>query len=369
MAGRWRCKVGACVFVAMAWLSTVCNAQNEAVLAVMPFEGTGVAVEDAEALTRRVYEELLSRHRFTLIEHSQASEWMKETAYRQETCSGEACAQRLGRALRADHVLAGTVTRRDGRWQITAVIVNLTDGSTTPVNSVEVEGDIQQMIDRAPPVLATKVVIASFGDPDALDSPIIQPVPGSLRDRTGPVETKAVPHTGLAIYSGYFNYSGSARRKGGGRVTYSGEAYPSYGAEYQWQLTTPWTLGAFYQLAAGGGPRGQLGDFNDYTSAGLGGFEVRRWYERWYWGINLGYATTCFYTGHVDRRHPDNQCFHGAALGGTAGYSWSNGWFIGTSVSQAELAANVPKSQPTAPKFSSTTESDWWLNAGYRVSW
>jgi len=331
------------------------------VVAVMPFDFINAAPDQAVEASRRVQAELGALRKFTLIEQYQAEEFLKEASFRQEACAGVPCAQRLGRALGVGKVVMGTVTRRDElHWTLAAELIDVATGQIEQSASADQEGQFGNLVDKAPALVAAKLVEVATVQGSA--EPRATPDAGPSRHDVAGFH----PRDGFALYTGYANYTGEARLKSGGSWIYSGDAIPSLGLEYQWELSTPWTLAVLLEVGGSGRPSGKLGKIYNKVAPTFGGVEVRYWRDRWYVGGNLGSVSTCFYNLDENKPKTSEQCFYGTGIGATGGHQWPNGWFVGSSLEYSELSATEARDDPRVPKFSGATEYDWWVNVGYR---
>ncbi|HEX7926060.1 MAG TPA: hypothetical protein VF678_00625 [bacterium] len=334
-------------------------------LVVMPFDGIGVAVGDATTLTGRVQDEVAATRRFTLVDRGPADEFMKERAFRQEPCTGVPCAQQLGRSLGVELVLSGALTQQDGHWHITAELVEVASGKSTPIDPVDQDGDIRQMLDRAPVALAAKLAQLTVSGPQPVEPPSERPAPRPLRDM-GSSDDAMMPRNGFALYTGYALYSGRAKMADGSTVTFRGQSVPSLGLEYQWALSSPWSLALLLELS---GPSQASGEFGKvYTSGGPSEFalELRYWKDRAYLGFNVSSSQLCFFDFSENKKPVDELCFHGTSYGPAAGYQFRNGWFLSGSYNHADLSADERTDDIRVPDAKSATNNTLWLNAGYR---
>jgi TolB-like protein len=147
---RWP---GRCAIVFLTGLSlTVAAAQPEQsarqTIAVMDFQGMGMAASDASSMTDRLRFELLKTKRFDVMERNEMNLILQEQAFQQTGCVDQSCAVEAGKLIAVRKMVAGSISKVGGIYTVNAKLLDVESGRVD-MNVVEdCDCPVEQVLTR-----------------------------------------------------------------------------------------------------------------------------------------------------------------------------------------------------------------------------
>ena len=111
-------------------------AQQEPLVAVLPFEATGVSVNEAKVVTTMFETALVQTGEFTIIEQTDMAAILDTQAISLSGCTDESCAVEIGKLLSAEQIVLGEFSSIGSQYVINAKILDVENGKNLKAENV-----------------------------------------------------------------------------------------------------------------------------------------------------------------------------------------------------------------------------------------
>ncbi len=155
------------------------SAQQITSLAILDFEGRGIAAHEAASLTDWLRSEIVGLTVVPVIERGDMLEvLMGEQDLRLTGCTSDDCAVQVGQILGVTHMLAGSIGQVGSTFIILARLIDVETGQIMATANRRIKGTLDDLLDEMPP-LAKEIIginrVSERVQPDSAES--ISPVP------------------------------------------------------------------------------------------------------------------------------------------------------------------------------------------------
>jgi TolB-like protein len=148
-------------------------------VAVMDFEGRGVAADEALTLADRFRAELSACDGIRQVERSQMDAILREQGFQQSGCVSTECAVQTGRLLGVERMVSGSVSKIGETWTLHARLIDVGTAEILRTAIVDQRGAVDDVLTRGMAQLAArlagtcKAAVASAAEPGPL--PLLPP--------------------------------------------------------------------------------------------------------------------------------------------------------------------------------------------------
>ena len=126
-------------------------------IAIVDFEGNGIASSEARALTDRLRTELLGTSQFKIIERGNMEEILQEQAFQQSGCVSSECAVEVGKLLSVENIIIGSISRVGSINSVTARVVSVETGEIIRTAVYDHTGDLGSLLTEGMKKVAQKL--------------------------------------------------------------------------------------------------------------------------------------------------------------------------------------------------------------------
>ena len=134
-------------------LTSMLSAQR-ASLAVIDFDGYGIAERDVIALTSRLRSELLRLGSFRVVERSVMQSILAKQNLQLSACTSDECLANIGRLAGAQQAVGGSIGKAAGVFSISARIIDVRTGERLIAVEFDITGQISDALTEGMPKLA-----------------------------------------------------------------------------------------------------------------------------------------------------------------------------------------------------------------------
>ena len=144
---------------ALCLAAAMASAQTPMV-AVMPLETSDVSPGEAQLLGDAIGTRLQKTGVYRVMERSQMEKLLAEQGFQQSgVCSGAECAVQIGRVLRIDRMVVGSVGRMGTAWVLNLRMVSVSTGEVVGSSTRSQKGEISDLITDLAPLAVADLTI------------------------------------------------------------------------------------------------------------------------------------------------------------------------------------------------------------------
>jgi len=126
-------------------------------IAVIDFEGLGVATNDAKALTNRLMIEMHRTNKFIVLEREMLDKIIEEQKFQLSGCNSDQCLVELGKIANVHQILAGSISRVGDVYSISARLISVETGEVVTSGLYDSEGEIGDLMKAGMASIATQI--------------------------------------------------------------------------------------------------------------------------------------------------------------------------------------------------------------------
>lgn len=139
------------VLIALALHATSLSADSTAQsLAVIDFEGKGIAAQEASVLSDQFREALHKTNAFVVLERSAMDAVLREQGFQQSGCVSTECAIEVGQMIGVKYMAAGSVGKLGDVYVVSVRVIEVASGIIKKSHSTEVRGAISDLLGVLP---------------------------------------------------------------------------------------------------------------------------------------------------------------------------------------------------------------------------
>jgi TolB-like protein len=128
--------------------------------------GNGVNDGESEIISDRLRSELFKTGKVTIMERDQMQEILKEQGFQQSgACTDEACLVEMGQMLGVKHLVVGSLGKLGSMFLVNVRSIDVQTSTVVNVVSVDVKGDIEDLVGKLPDIAEQLVSDAQQGQP------------------------------------------------------------------------------------------------------------------------------------------------------------------------------------------------------------
>ena len=127
-------------------------------IAVVDFDGKGVSVIEASALTDRFASELFNLGVYRLIERERVGEILEEQGFQQSGCTTAECAVEVGKMLGTELIITGSISKVGNVFSVSARIVNVETGEIETTGVYDHMGNIGELLTSGMKMVAYELI-------------------------------------------------------------------------------------------------------------------------------------------------------------------------------------------------------------------
>ncbi|MCH8327606.1 MAG: DUF2380 domain-containing protein [Candidatus Marinimicrobia bacterium] len=132
-------------------------------IAVLDFDGIGIAETEAIALSNRLRNELFRLGRFEVVDRGMMTEILNEQDFQQSGCTSNDCLVEVGRLLGARQMIGGSVSKVGGTFTVSARLVDVETSRVLAVSDFDLRGEVDDMLTRGMAQVAIQLSISTVG--------------------------------------------------------------------------------------------------------------------------------------------------------------------------------------------------------------
>ncbi len=117
-------------------------------VAVMTLEPMGLTVLEANVLSERLTNKLVSLKKYIVIERSNVDKIMKEQKFQYSGCTKNQCAVKIGELLNSNYIVIGSVSKFGSTYNIDARIIDVETSEVLTSASYSHKGDIDNLLNE-----------------------------------------------------------------------------------------------------------------------------------------------------------------------------------------------------------------------------
>ncbi len=138
---------------------TVAQTGNKPTIAVIDFEGFGVAEPEVATLTDRFRANLAQVGPYTLIERGVMEQILQEQDIQLTGCTTDKCAVEVGQLLGTQFMLAGSIGKVGSTWTVNMRVINVETGAIEKTAFYDTQGAIDLMLTEGMEAAAKRIAI------------------------------------------------------------------------------------------------------------------------------------------------------------------------------------------------------------------
>ena len=151
-------------------------AQEKPTLAVLEFDGFGIADPEIQTLTNRLRTNLTQLGVYRIIERGLMLQVLLEQDFQMTGCTSDECAVEVGQLLGAQLMLAGSIGRVGNTWTVEMRIIDVETGAVTKSASYDTRGEIDLVLTEGMGAAARKIAgVAAPVEPVTAARPALRP--------------------------------------------------------------------------------------------------------------------------------------------------------------------------------------------------
>jgi hypothetical protein len=127
-------------------------------IAVVDFDGKGVSVIEASALTDRFASELFNLGVYRLIERERVGEILEEQGFQQSGCTTAECAVEVGQLLGTEKIITGSISKVGNVFSVSSRIISVESGEIYKMSNYDYQGDIGQLLMTGMRIAVNKLI-------------------------------------------------------------------------------------------------------------------------------------------------------------------------------------------------------------------
>ena len=117
-------------------------------VAVMTLEPMGLTEVEANVLSERLTNKLVSLKKYIVIERSNVDKIMKEQKFQYSGCTKNQCAVKIGELLNSNYIVIGSVSKFGSTYNIDARIIDVETSEVLTSASYSHKGDIDNLLNQ-----------------------------------------------------------------------------------------------------------------------------------------------------------------------------------------------------------------------------
>lgn len=166
----------ASVSICLLVLLHLLPAQEKSTLAVLEFDGFGIADPEIAALTNRLRTNLTQLDVYRIIERGLMLQVLQEQDFQMTGCTSDECAVEVGQLLGTQFMLAGSIGRVGNTWTVEMRIIDVETGAVTKSASYDTRGEIDLVLTEGMGAAARKITgVAAPVEPVTAARPALRP--------------------------------------------------------------------------------------------------------------------------------------------------------------------------------------------------
>ena len=134
------------IFILPIMFNFVYAQTGKPTVAILDFDGQGVAAGDVQTLTERMRTEIGNTNAVRLIERKAVEKIMEEQGFQQTGCTSDECAAEVGQLLGVQFMVSGTIGKMGKKYTIDCKMFSVETGETVRAKNATFEGDISGLL-------------------------------------------------------------------------------------------------------------------------------------------------------------------------------------------------------------------------------
>lgn len=132
-------------------------------VAVLDFSiGSNVSASDQQMIANRLEMEMIATKAFNVLERRQMNTILSEQGFQQTgACSASDCQVQMGQLLGVDNILTGSIGKVGQIFSMSVKLVDVQSGSIKASHSIDVAGDLSEVLTTGCATLAQKLASGS----------------------------------------------------------------------------------------------------------------------------------------------------------------------------------------------------------------